>query len=134
VRWVITFFFLTAIALLMPIRLVAARNLFTPEAAETVLIALLGAALFYASIFLQKRRAILTPPVRAGIIEPVPTQRNPAQAARANHAPTWKKRQACRAASPESANRSAGKEAGGRNLPCWNCVAIGIEIHLEGDF
>jgi hypothetical protein len=103
VRWAITFFFLTAFALLMPIRLVAAPHAFPPEAVETVSIAFLGAVLFCLSILVRRHKAqhpgtpsawgaILTPRKEAGIIEPVSSPRYPAQAARANHSPTWKKR------------------------------------------
>ena len=90
-RRAITFLSLTALALLLPVRLAALPHPFTPEAAETAAIALLGAALFYASIFLRRRRAMLTSSPQATIIEPVSPPRNPANAARAKHAPTWKK-------------------------------------------
>src|SRR5258708_19858734 len=86
-------FFLTVLALLTPIRLGATQSVFTPPAAETATIALLGGALFCASIFLRKRRAILTPPLEARIIEPVSSQPNPANAAPANHSPQCKKQQ-----------------------------------------
>jgi hypothetical protein len=95
-------FFLTVLALLTPIRLGATQSVFTPPAAETATIALLGGALFCASIFLRKRRAILTPPLEARIIEPVSSQRNPAKAARANHSPQWKKRQTWSGAPPSA--------------------------------